>query len=480
MRFPSSNTIEFNFPFKVGEEIRNYIRAALGQVTEWYNEEQAKQATGAPRMEIIAAMEVDNYAWIMQTLDKVGPECSMQFTVPNKTRALRVGEIFGQLAAVGAPPMKINLTHKWAVMESIWHYTTVECTWGKGPPWKGTMLLKEAAQFPNVEIGGQGNAGRAWITGGGKGTNTGSLSSLQCIDTTKVKLITNEDGNEEFEYQNWRSVKETAPKQEEAKSRKAQEARQQETVGSDSLPTAAIAWMEITDRRQGKGGAVYIYECLSKSQTLVNIVDQVIIQNELVIPRWERAYIKFRPTWKPNGDSMKVYREMAAPARMKKFQLHQLAGKQIEGTGMGSGRPRRYERTIIFSTEDPPLVEATLGHAGADCGVGSSPLRLRLWRRVNRVVYETSLTSHARQEKTTSPHGDISMLLDSSIFWSTRSVLQLVHQNPPCEFAVRFVHGSNATTWSPSMYLATSQRPLCFSVAPLYWRFTSSSDPGKA
>ena len=361
VRFPSSNTIEFNFPFKVGEEIRNYIRAALGQVTEWYNEEQAKQATGAPRMEIIAAVELDNYAWIMQTLDRVGPECSMQFTVPNKTRALRVGEIFGQLAAVGAPPMKINLTHKWAVMESIWHYTTVECTWGKGPPWKGTMLLKEAAQFPNVEIGGQGNAGRAWITGGGKGTNTGSLASLQCIDTTKVKLITNEDGSEEFEYQNWRSVKETAPKQEEAKSRKAQEARQQETVGSDSLPTAAIAWMEITDRRQGKGGAVYIYECLSKSQTLVNIVDQVIIQNELVIPRWERAYIKFRPTWKPNGDSMKVYREMAAPARMKKFMLHQLAGKQIEDTGMGSGRPRRYERTIIFSTEDPPLVEATLG-----------------------------------------------------------------------------------------------------------------------
>ena len=28
------------------------------------------------------------------------------------------------------------------------------------------------------------------------------------------------------------------------------------------------------------------------------------------------------------------------------------------------------------------------------------------------------------------------MLLDSSLFWSTRSVLQLVHPNPPCEFAV--------------------------------------------
>ena len=80
--------------------------------------------------------------------------------------------------------------------------------------------------------------------------------------------------------------------------------------------------------------------------------------------------------------------------------------------------------------------QCTVSHAGADCKVRSSPWRLRLWRRVNRVVYETSLTSHARQEKTTSPHGDISMLLDSSIFWSTRSVLGYVHRTPPCEFAV--------------------------------------------
>ena len=139
--------------------------------------------------------------------------------------------------------MKINLTHKWKAMESPLHYTTVECTWEKSadPPWKGAMLLKEAAQFPNVEIGGQGKAGRAWITGGGQGTDTGSLSDLQCIDTTKVKLITNADGTESFEYKPF-ILKETAPQQEEANPRKEQEARQKETVGSDKADaTTAIA-----------------------------------------------------------------------------------------------------------------------------------------------------------------------------------------------------------------------------------------------
>ena len=161
MRFPSQNTIEFNFPFKVDEGVRHYIRAALGLVTEWYNEEQAGKAPERPKMEIVAAVEMDNYSWVMQTLGRVGPEHSMQFTVPHKTRTLMTGEIFGQLAAVGAPPMKINLTHKWEAMESPWHYTTVECTWGESAdlPWRGTKLLTEAAQFPNVEIGGQGKAG---------------------------------------------------------------------------------------------------------------------------------------------------------------------------------------------------------------------------------------------------------------------------------------------------------------------------------
>ena len=162
VRFPSNNTIEFSFPFKVDEGVRHYIRAALGLVTGWYNEEQAGKFPGMPKMEIVSAVEMDNYGWVMQTLERVGPECSMQFTVPHKTRALRAGEIFGQLAAVGAPPMKINLTHKWKVMESPWHYTTVECTWGKRADLQ--KLLTDAAQFPNVEIGGAGEQGRAWVT----------------------------------------------------------------------------------------------------------------------------------------------------------------------------------------------------------------------------------------------------------------------------------------------------------------------------
>ena len=100
----------------------------------------------------------------------------MQFTVPHKKRALRVGEIFGQLVAVEAPPIKTNLTHKWEVMESLWHYTTVECTWG--PRADLQKLLTDAAQFPNVEIGGAGEQGRAWVTMGGKGTKPRVLSSL--------------------------------------------------------------------------------------------------------------------------------------------------------------------------------------------------------------------------------------------------------------------------------------------------------------
>ena len=120
----------------------------------------------------------------------------MQFTVPHKTRALRTGEIFGQLAAVGAPPMKINLTYKWEVLESPWHYTTVECTWGKRADLQ--KLLTDAAQFPNVAIGGQGEEGRAWVTVGGKGTKTGSLSSLQCPDIARVHMVTNVDGTESF------------------------------------------------------------------------------------------------------------------------------------------------------------------------------------------------------------------------------------------------------------------------------------------
>ena len=128
VRFPSNNTIEFNFPFKVDKGVRGYIRAALGMVTGWYNAEKVETHPGKPQLEIVSAVEMNNYGWIKQALERVGPERSMQFTVPHKERALRVGEIFGQLAAVDAPPIKINLTHKWEAMESLWHYTTVECT----------------------------------------------------------------------------------------------------------------------------------------------------------------------------------------------------------------------------------------------------------------------------------------------------------------------------------------------------------------
>ena len=54
--------------------------------------------------------------------------------------------------------------------------------------------------------------------------------------------------------------------------------------------------------------------------------------------------------------------------------------------------------------------------------------------------------SHARQEKTTSPHRDVSMLLDLSLFWSTQSIFQLVRPNPPCEFAMKLC--SMLLAWS--------------------------------
>ena len=92
--------------------------------------------------------------------------------------------------------MKINLTYKWEVLESPWHYTTVECTWGKRAGLQ--KLLTDAAQFPNVAIGGQGEEGRAWVTVGGKGTKPGSLSSLKCPDIARVHLVTNVDGTESF------------------------------------------------------------------------------------------------------------------------------------------------------------------------------------------------------------------------------------------------------------------------------------------
>jgi hypothetical protein len=134
-------------------------------VTGWYNAEKAETHPGKPQLEIVSAVEMDNYGWIKQALERVGPERSMQFTVPHK-KSLRVGEIFGQLAAVDAPPIMINLTYKWEVMESLWHYTTVECTWGQRTDLQ--KLLTDAAQFPNVEIGGAGEQGRAMMGHSGR------------------------------------------------------------------------------------------------------------------------------------------------------------------------------------------------------------------------------------------------------------------------------------------------------------------------
>ena len=96
----------------------------------------------------------------------------------------------------------------------------MECTWGERADLQ--KLQTDAAQFPNVEIGGQGKAGQAWVTVGGKGTNTGSLSSLQCPETTKVKLITNVDGTESF------ILGESGQKQEEAKQRTRDQERRKE------------------------------------------------------------------------------------------------------------------------------------------------------------------------------------------------------------------------------------------------------------
>ena len=87
IRFPSNNTIKYTLPFKVTENVRGYIRAALEVVTEWYNGERERTFPGAPQLMIVAAVEMDNYGHIMRTLEKVGSECSMQFTIPHKMRA---------------------------------------------------------------------------------------------------------------------------------------------------------------------------------------------------------------------------------------------------------------------------------------------------------------------------------------------------------------------------------------------------------
>ena len=65
IRFPSNNTIEYTFPFKVDEHLRKYIKAALEMVTGWYNVEKESTHPGMPQMAIGAAVEMDNYGYIM-------------------------------------------------------------------------------------------------------------------------------------------------------------------------------------------------------------------------------------------------------------------------------------------------------------------------------------------------------------------------------------------------------------------------------
>ena len=136
-------------------------------------------------MTVAKSMELDNYGHIMSTLEKVGNNYSMQFTNPHKTRGLKVGEVMARLAVImiEAPPMRIMLTYKWEALESPWHYTTVECTWGRRADLQ--KLLTEAATFPNVEIGGQEDQGRAWLTQiKNDAGRPGLLSNLKCPDIT--------------------------------------------------------------------------------------------------------------------------------------------------------------------------------------------------------------------------------------------------------------------------------------------------------
>ena len=45
---------------------------------------------------------------------------------------------------------------------------------------------------------------------------------------------------------------------------------------------------------------------------------------------------------------------------MKKWKLSQLAGKQVMGPGIPAGEVK-YEKKLILSTVDPPMVEVTMG-----------------------------------------------------------------------------------------------------------------------
>ena len=83
IRFPSNNTIEVNFPFKVDEGVRKYIRAALGMVTGWYNVEKAETHPEMPQLEIVSAVEMETMAGSCKLSTGWGPSaaCNSQFHI---------------------------------------------------------------------------------------------------------------------------------------------------------------------------------------------------------------------------------------------------------------------------------------------------------------------------------------------------------------------------------------------------------------
>ena len=111
---------------------------------------------------------------------------------------------------------------------------------------------------------------------GGKGTKPGAPSSLQCPEITRVKLITNVDGTELFilgqSGQKYAEVEQRARDRVNKKERAMERARDAEKTHEDGMST--VAWLEVTDKRQGKDNEVYIYECKNRTQRLVDIVDQ--------------------------------------------------------------------------------------------------------------------------------------------------------------------------------------------------------------
>ena len=119
----------------------------------------------------------------------------------------------------------------------------------------------------------------------------------------------------------------------------------------------ALAWL-VASVLQLFNNAVYIYECKNTTQRLVDIVDRVLVENNIVVWGGD-AFINFRMAWKP-AVMTKVFNTAAAVGGMKNFKLSQLAGQQVTDPGIPSGEVK-YGKKLILSTEDPPMVEVTMG-----------------------------------------------------------------------------------------------------------------------